>query len=146
MLSTILAMTFGFRVVLVLALGIYVIAVVALRLLSRPLGSPVLAASPGASRGRDLRVLRSMITLVDLSTHHPGRVVLDLIAAGVAEQVRRDLAPAWDRRPVEIEVASDADAPAGVVPVVIFDDGDQAGVLGFHSETPAGRPYARVSS
>ena len=42
-LSTILAMTFGFRVVLVLALGMYLIAVVALRGLLRPVRSPSVA-------------------------------------------------------------------------------------------------------
>jgi hypothetical protein len=85
-----------------------------------------------------------MITLVDLSTHSPGRAVLERIAAAVTEQVHRDLAPAWDRLPVEIAVAPDVDAPGDAIPVVIFDDADQAGVLGFHTETPAGRPYARV--
>ncbi len=30
------------------------------------------------------------------------------------------------------------------MPLVIFDDAEQAGILGFHDETPDGRIYARV--
>jgi len=36
------------------------------------------------------------------------------------------------------------DVPHGYWPVSIFDDADQAGALGYHDESPTGKPYGRV--
>lgn len=34
--------------------------------------------------------------------------------------------------------------PADAVPIVILDDADQAGALGYHDVTPDGKPYGKV--
>jgi hypothetical protein len=38
----------------------------------------------------------------------------------------------------------DAVVPAGQLPLVIFDNPDQANALGYHSEDPNGKPFGRV--
>ena len=38
----------------------------------------------------------------------------------------------------------DVPLPAAAYPLVLFDDAEQAGALGYHAETPDGRPYGRV--
>ena len=86
------------------------------------------------------------IMLVNHSTSLPSDEVLARIAAAIAIQVARDLAPAWSRSPISVSVGSPSDAEPSPVtaPVVIFDDADQAGALGYHDRDPHGRPYARV--
>jgi hypothetical protein len=65
--------------------------------------------------------------------------------AAVAHQLRYDVAPAWDRHVPSIAVYANPEAvPDGAHVVVIVDDADVAGALGYHDETPDGRPYARV--
>lgn len=67
------------------------------------------------------------------------------MTAAVNIQVRRDFAPRWFRVPAPVRYYhSLATTPADVWLVVVLDDADQAGALGYHDETPDGRPYARV--
>lgn len=63
----------------------------------------------------------------------------------VAYQVRYHAAPAWKKTNAPVVFYStDTDVPPGAWPIVIFDNADQAGVLGWHSEGPDGKPFGRV--
>jgi len=61
-------------------------------------------------------------------------------------QLNLDCAPAWEMAPTAKVIVRFRlrDVPAGYWPVVLFDDSDQAGALGYHDEDPKGRPYGRV--
>jgi hypothetical protein len=60
-------------------------------------------------------------------------------------QLRYHAAPAWGRHAVPVVLYPDESmAPAGSHLVVLLDDADTAGALGYHSETPQGLPYGRV--
>ncbi len=65
-----------------------------------------------------------------------------LIARACDWQLRHHAGPAWERTPWRV-LLSNVD-PSVTMPVVLFDHADQAGILGFHDETPDGRVYARV--
>jgi hypothetical protein len=90
------------------------------------------------------------ITLVNHATSLPAPEVLGEIADAISRQIVAHLISAWGRQPVTVQVG-DIDQPdassspdPSVVPVVIFDDADQAGTLGYHDRDPHGRAYARV--
>lgn len=63
----------------------------------------------------------------------------------IAKQLREEVAPAWDRLPPSI-VLEKGETPRdpGAYPIVIFDDADQPGALGYHDVGPDGRPYGKV--
>ncbi len=62
-----------------------------------------------------------------------------------AAQLRLHVAPLWDMVPASVVFYPDSAAvPASADLLVILDDADQAGALGYHAETPDGKPYARV--
>ena|SRR5438046_1280862 len=62
-----------------------------------------------------------------------------------AAQLRLHVAPLWDMVPASAVFYADAAAvPSSADLLVLLDDADQAGALGYHDETPDGRPYARV--
>ncbi len=68
-----------------------------------------------------------------------------LMTLGVALQAREHAAPTWDIRPPKVEYRDSEDVTeAGAFKVVIFDDADMAGALGYHSDGPDGLPYGRV--
>ncbi len=63
----------------------------------------------------------------------------------VAKQLREHVAPAWERLPPVVVLAKGDDPKDPTAfPIVIFDDADQAGVLGYHDVQPDGRPYGKV--
>lgn len=62
-----------------------------------------------------------------------------------ATQIREDVAPAYGRRPVRVQFLKGADhAPKGSWVIVVLDNADQAGALGYHSVDEHGRVYGRV--
>lgn len=62
-----------------------------------------------------------------------------------AYQARWQFAPAWGRQPTAVlYLAKGAAPPAGAQVIVILDDSDQAGALGYHSEGDNGVAYGRV--
>jgi hypothetical protein len=62
-----------------------------------------------------------------------------------ATQIKLHVAPLWDMVPAPIVYHTDKnDIPLGADILAILDDADQAGALGYHSETPDGKPYARA--
>lgn len=84
------------------------------------------------------------VALVNLSTLVADDDV-DLLATAVTTQLRRDWAPAWDRRSVHVRrFTSEARAAKTSYLGVILDDADVANALGYHDETPEGRQYFRV--
>lgn len=68
-----------------------------------------------------------------------------IIAQAIHMQMR-DVDQAWGLGPdvVSYWAGKEADVPTGTLPVVILDDPDTAGALGYHFLTPSGKPYARV--
>ena len=65
------------------------------------------------------------------------------VAAALQQQAARDYAPAWDS---EVPTVGFVDqAPAGAIwQLVLLDDTDQAGDLGYHELTASGLPLGRV--
>ena len=65
--------------------------------------------------------------------------------AACARQIREHVAPAYGQPPVKVAfLSSRTHAPKGAWVLVVLDDADQAGALGYHSETADGRVYGRV--
>lgn len=63
------------------------------------------------------------------------------IAAALRVQAHQ-IAVAWERKTATISVRAPASTTR--IPLVILDNADQAGALGYHSVTPDGRPYIKV--
>jgi hypothetical protein len=60
-------------------------------------------------------------------------------------QLRNHAAPAWGIEVPKCDYAVDEKhLPEGDWQIVLMDDSDQAGVLGYHDLSPLGQPYARV--
>jgi len=63
----------------------------------------------------------------------------------VAIQAREHAAKAWDVKPPKVVYrSSEQTAEAGSLKVLIFDDADTAGALGYHDDGPDGLPYGKV--
>lgn len=83
------------------------------------------------------------ILVVNKSTRVSNSDVVSMTAA-VNVQARSHAAPAWDMRPPSVIYSSvDPGTPSSVV-ITVFDDSDQAGALGYHTEGPNGIKYGRV--
>lgn len=67
-----------------------------------------------------------------------------LWCAAVELQIKRDAAPAWGKAAKKVTLKAPGKAPANSWVVVILDDADQAGALGYHSVDEKGRVYGRV--
>jgi hypothetical protein len=93
-----------------------------------------------------LRVLRpkSGIYIVNRSTL-VSDVDVKRWTAACARQIREHVAPAYGKQPVRVQfLTHTSHAPRGAWVLVVLDDADQAGALGYHSETADGRVYGRV--
>ena len=67
------------------------------------------------------------------------------VGAAVLVQLARDVCPAWELAVPSLGVAATMEAvPFDAWPIVLLQDTDVASAMGYHSETPEGRPYARV--
>jgi len=64
--------------------------------------------------------------------------------AAVRKQVERDFAPAHGITCDLRFYGAERNVPIGAERVILLDDSDAAGVLGYHATTPSGAPYARV--
>jgi hypothetical protein len=85
-----------------------------------------------------------MIAVVNKSTKMSSADVHIAVRA-CAHQLRYDAAPVWDKAPVPVIYYTDeSHAPPGAWIIAVFDDADQAGDLGWHTEGPDGLPYGRV--
>lgn len=68
-----------------------------------------------------------------------------LMVRACRTQLRQHVAPAWFRAMPQVTRFSRLeDVPADYMLNVIMDDADQAGALGYHDESPDGRPYSRT--
>jgi hypothetical protein len=63
-------------------------------------------------------------------------------AKALTRQQARDVAPTYGKALWNVVASNDVAVPGPRV--VLFDDGDQAGVLGFHDVGPDGKPYGKV--
>jgi hypothetical protein len=67
------------------------------------------------------------------------------IASALTRQLCECYAPMWNATGGSVlAVPTLADVPVDWCPLVLLDNADQAGALGYHATTPNGRPYARV--
>ena len=67
------------------------------------------------------------------------------IAAACSLQVSRDFSPAWGKLAIPVEyVVSEASVPSTSARIYIFNDADQSGALGYHTETIGGQVYGKV--
>lgn len=68
-----------------------------------------------------------------------------LMVKAVAFQLAHHVAPAWERTKPQVVISPTPQAaPLGASVIGIFDDADQPGVLGWHTEDPGGRSFGRV--
>jgi hypothetical protein len=65
-----------------------------------------------------------------------------LIAQAIDKQLKKHACPAWGS--VAWGCVFATSTPAGAYSLVILDDADQAGALGYHDQDPNGHPYGRV--
>jgi len=89
------------------------------------------------------------LILVNHSKHlELTRPELTLWASALEDQSFQHYAPFWQSQGVKTslidEGKTEADLTFDQVPLVIFDEPDQAGALGYHSITPSGKVYGRV--
>lgn len=68
-----------------------------------------------------------------------------LMTSACNYQLANHVAPAWARATVPVSYyASDAAVPLNSAKIYIFDNADQAGTLGYHTETMSGQVYGKV--
>jgi hypothetical protein len=85
----------------------------------------------------------TIIAVVNHSTKVTNQQAYDMTLA-VNRQLRTDVAPAWGLLPVPVVyLAADPNVPGSAV-LGIFDNADQAGDLGWHTEVSGGVVYGRV--
>jgi hypothetical protein len=86
-------------------------------------------------------MLLAVVNKSKLITHEQVQTAI----GACARQVRLHIAPAWDMLPAPVIFYDDeAKAPHGADLLVILSDPGHAHALGFHRETPRGRPYCRA--
>lgn len=66
------------------------------------------------------------------------------IIAALQIQVSRDFAPWWDADAKLVQVPKGSKPAAGTAVMLLLDDADQAGALGYHDETADGHPIGKV--
>jgi hypothetical protein len=64
--------------------------------------------------------------------------------AAIAKQVANDFGPTWGVSANVVFVAKGGTPPAGSWQIVVLDDSDQAGALGYHDLTKDGLPMGKV--
>lgn len=86
--------------------------------------------------------------MIILAIVNQSSVVSDAMLAEVVDaiqyQVRRDFAPIWGVDAQLVLVGHAAVAPKGAWQMVILDDSDQAGALGYHDVTAEGLPLGKA--
>jgi hypothetical protein len=86
-------------------------------------------------------MLLAVVNKSKLITHEQVQTAI----GACAKQVRLHIAPAWDMLPAPVIFYDDEDkTPHGADLLVVLSDPGHAHALGFHRETPRGRPYCRA--
>jgi len=97
--------------------------------------------TPPVNLGEDGNMLIAVINKSSILSN----AEVELMTRGVARQAREHAAPTWDLKPPKVVYRdSEAATEPGAFKVLIFDDADIAGALGYHSDGPDGLPYGRV--
>jgi len=91
------------------------------------------------------RTLKMQLVLVS-HTKNPlaSDPVLERIASVIEEQLALHYAAFWQSSGVPFVFAKPDKVRATDSPLVVFDDADQAGALGYHDVTPDGLPYGKI--
>jgi hypothetical protein len=86
------------------------------------------------------------IAVVDKSTKlKDHQAELKQMVYGVNRQMHYHVAPAWGRSPANVALYTDETLiPAGSYTLYMFDDSDQAGALGYHTEEQNGKIDGKV--
>lgn len=96
---------------------------------------------PPVNLGEDGKLLIAVINKSSIISNDD----VKLMTLGVAKQAREHAAPVWDLKPPRVVYRdSEAVTEPDAFKVLIFDDADIAGALGYHSDGPDGMPYGRV--
>ena len=99
------------------------------------------APIPPVNLGEDGNMLIAVINKSSIVSNEE----VKLMTLGVAKQAREQAAPAWDLKPPRVVYRdSEAVTEKEAFKVLVFDDADVAGALGYHSDGPDGLPYGRV--
>jgi hypothetical protein len=97
--------------------------------------------TPPVNLGEDGNMLIAVLNKSSIISNED----VKLMTLGVAKQAREQAAPVWDLKPPKVVYRdSEEVTEPGAFKVVIFDDADLAGALGYHSDGPDGLPYGRV--
>ena len=112
---------------------------------SEPVASePVTVAPPGTDDITSENDSSMVIAVLNKSTLVSNAEV-ERMTRAVAVQAREHAAKAWDLKPPKVVYRnSEAETEPGAWKVVVFDDADLAGALGYHSDGPDGLPYGKV--
>ncbi len=86
----------------------------------------------------------SNIGLVNLSPNLVSPADAMRMASSVSVQLLHDVKPLWGKGAHLHYMPNEGAVPADWMLMVLLDDPDQAGALGYHDETPAGRIYSKV--
>lgn len=70
--------------------------------------------------------------------------ILEQMVAAVQLQICEHYTDLWQSGPVDIRVTTMEGALIDEDIIAVFDNADQAGVLGYHDVTPSGSPYGKV--
>ena len=85
----------------------------------------------------------TQISVINESTVLTDAEVIPVVAA-LQQQVTSDFRPVWGTDAVLTMVPQNSQPPAGTWWLVILDDSDQAGALGYHDLTPEGLPIGKI--
>jgi hypothetical protein len=85
----------------------------------------------------------TQISVINESTVLADADVIPVVAA-LQQQVTNDFRPIWGIDAELTMIAQNTQPPAGTWWLVILDDSDQAGALGYHDLTPDGLPIGKV--
>jgi len=89
------------------------------------------------------QVATTQISVINESTVLTDADVTPVVSA-LQQQVTNDFRPAWGVDAELTMIPQGTPAPAGTWWLVILDDSDQAGALGYHDLTPDGLPIGKV--
>lgn len=85
-----------------------------------------------------------LIEIINQSTVMANDQLTPIVAA-LQKQITQDFTPIWDCGPVELSLVPQGQAPkSGTWQMVVLDNSDQAGALGYHELTADGLPLAKV--
>lgn len=81
--------------------------------------------------------------LVNASTLMDDPEAVGLMAQAISQQITDDAGPAWGRYGDVTSYPDVQSVPDDAIPIVIYDDADQAGALGWHTEE-LGKFFGRI--